>query len=154
MNEARGRRARAGIALPLALLVMIVVAMFAALLLDSSVQSARASNGSVAAARAQSVTESALAGVLAAPLDSTGAQAAVGTVIVSRLDRAADSAVARVLVLSGSLRRVDVRGVSGVGSARGVAGAVAYLRVVADSSGPVRLWRLRPVPAWWWSPIP
>jgi hypothetical protein len=145
---------RPGIALPLALLVLVVVMLFAALLLDGALQEVRMARGGVAASRAQAALESTLAATLATPVDSAGALMAAGRSRDSAWVTAGDTLAVHVQSLGGTLRRVVARATIGAGSARAVAGAVAYLRVATDSNGPGGGRRLRPVTGWWWAPIP
>lgn len=154
VGNARACRRRRGIALPLALLVVLVVAMFAALLLDTSLQAVRSGRAGVSAIRAQVALETALAAALAAPVDSGGRSMAPGVAWDSSWAAAGDSVHLRVQSLGGSLRRVVATATAGAGDARGAAGALVYVRVVADSAGSLVRWRLRPVSGWWWSPIP
>lgn len=152
-ERARPRPPR-GIALPLAVLVVVAVAMFAALLLDASLQAVRSSRAGLSATRAQSALETALATALAAPVDSAGRSLPAGAARDSSWVAAGDSVHLRVQSLGGSLRRVLAATSAGAGAARGAAGALVFVRVVADSAGPVVRWRLRPVSGWWWSPNP
>lgn len=147
-------RRRRGIALPLALLVVLVVAMFAALLLDASLQAVRSGRAGVSASRAQVAVETALAAALAAPVDSGGRSMAAGAAWDSSWAATGDSVHLMVQSLGGSLRRVVATATAGAGDARGAAGALVYVRVAADSAGAAVRWRLRPVSGWWWSPNP
>jgi hypothetical protein len=145
---------RCGVALPLALLVLVVVALFAALLLDSALQEMRTARGSTAASRAQSALESALAATITEPVDSIGAQLVAGASRDRVWSTSGDSVAVRVQSLGGSLRRVVATATAVTGSARAVAGAVAYLRVTDDSASAGGDRRLRPVIGWWWSTNP
>lgn len=138
----------------MALLVLVVVALGAALLLDTALQGLRVARGGAAWSRAQSAVESALAATLASSVDSAGASLNPGVVRDSLWGVAGDSTFLRVQSLGGRLRRVVVRSTVAGGGARAIAGAVAYLRVEADSTPAGWRRRLRPVPGWWWAPLP
>ena len=154
VHSARPSRRRRGIALPLALLVVLAVAMFAALLLDASLQAVRSGRAAASASRAQVALETALAVALAAQVDSGGRSMAAGVAWDSSWAAAGDSMHLTVQSLGGSVRRVVATAAAGAGDARGAAGALVYVRVVADSAGPAVRWRLQPVSGWWWSPNP
>ncbi|MCX5766263.1 MAG: hypothetical protein NTZ43_03430 [Gemmatimonadetes bacterium] len=133
------RTPRGGIALPLVLIVLVTVSMFAALLLDATLQEVRTAAGRTAAMRAQAAVETVLAAMLGATVDSGWVQHPVplgGSEVTS-------------------LFRVSAQARSREGQARARGGAVTFFRLEADTVAAASgQGRLRPISGWWWSPLP
>jgi len=152
--DSRAGPGRRGIVLPLALLVLVAVALLAALLFDAGVQEVRAARGGVAAARAMAALERALADLMTAPLDSAVLAPTPGTVTRTVNVGPGDSADVVVQAIGRGTVRVVIRAGAREARARAAEGVVAFLRVVADSSEGVPVLRLRPLPGWWRAPLP
>jgi hypothetical protein len=158
-EAAAGRRApfrhRRGFALTLALVVLIVLALVVSLLLDAAVQELRTARGEVASTRVQALLESALADVLASPLDSAFLAlprgAARQSVVVSG---GRDTTIVSLQALGESRVRALVTARSYSGSVRTGAAIVAFLLVVPDPAGAGGELMVRRVAGWWWAPVP
>ena len=149
------RTPRGGIALPLVLIVLVTVSMFAALLLDATLQEVRTAAGRTAAMRAQAAVETVLAAMLDATVDSGWVQHPVplGGSEVTLNGR--DSVGVAVVPLGDSLFRVSAQARSREGQARARGGAVTFFRLEADTVAAASgQGRLRPISGWWWSPLP
>ncbi len=144
-------RARTGIALPIALAAVIVVAMLSAMALDAALQDLRLARSARAQAVAFGLVESGLSGVVDQPTDSTWLGSPPGSVQLRRTVVGSDTSTLTLTRLGGRLVRVSSTARSRAAGRRGDAGAALFLQIVADSGGGLRLRRL---PGWWWAPDP
>lgn len=144
-------RARRGIALPLALGAVLVVAMLGAMALDAALQDLRLARAARAQVRAQGLAESLLAPLVEGRTDSSWLAAVPGTVRQQRTVTGGDTVTVTLMRLGGRLVRASGVARSRVGGSRGDSGVVLYLSITADSAG--GLWHRR-LPGWWWAPDP
>jgi len=148
------RTARRGVALPLALFVLLLLALLVALVLDSAVQDLRIARADVGVARAEAAVESALADLLAAPVDSAFLVLPRGAARQSVATVGGDTARVAVQPLGGGLARVVAMVRSSAAGVRADAGAVVLLRAERDTTAHLGGLRFRRLPEWWWVPIP
>ncbi len=144
-------RLRSGLALPLALMALVVVALMGAMVLDAALQDLRLARAGRAQITAQGLAESALAPQVEGATDSSWLRAAPGSVRQQKVAVGRDTITLTLLRLGGRFVRVSSAARSRVGGSRGDAGMVAYLLITGDSAGALRLQR---VPGWWWAPDP
>ena len=149
-----GGAARRGIALPLVLVVLLTVSMFAALLLDASLQAVRAASARTAAMRAHAAVETAVAAMVGASVDSVWGQNPSPIGVAAAWVGRGDSVGVSVVPLGDSLFRFSAQSRSVEGQARARGGAVTFLRLEPDTAAiAARRGRLRPISGWWWSPL-
>ena len=142
---------RRGIALPLALTALLVVAMLGGMALDASLQDLRLARAGRAQVTAQGLAESALAPYLDALTDSAWLQAQPGSLRQLQSVVGRDTATVTLVRLGVRFVRASSTARSRVGASRGDAGIMAYLVILPDSGGRLRLQRLS---GWWWAPDP
>ena len=147
------RRLRRGVALPLALFVLVVTGLFAGLLLDSALQAARAARAGLAESRAAAAAEDVLSAALVQGVDSARASMAMGVGRDSAWSAGLDSLDLLEQSLGGSRRRLYVRATTRAPGTVAVAGIVAWVTIVADSAAGAGHWRRHPIAGWWRSPI-
>jgi hypothetical protein len=140
--------------LPLALFMMMVIAMLAALLLEGAVQELRIARGDVAAAKAEAAAGSALADLLASRPDSALLARPRGAVSSAAAIGAGETTKVTVQSLGHGLLRVTSSARNWSGGVRGDAASLGFVRIVPDSSGPPGSLRYRRLPGWWWAQIP
>jgi hypothetical protein len=147
-------RLRTGFALAVALLALVVLALVAALLLDAALQELRASRGDVALVRAEAASESALADLISAPVDSAVSRLPRGAARESVRVTAGDTVRLTVQSLGGGLVRAVLAARARAAGARADVTTLALLRMQPDSGPPPALLRYRRLPGWWWAHIP
>ena len=98
--------------------------------------------------------EGALTDLVGTPGDSALEAMPVGGSRRATIPAGSDSTTVTVQSIGGSLFRLTVVARVTAGVARARQGTVAFVRLVADTSGGVRTTRLRPVAGWWRSPLP
>ena len=152
-DQAR-RGARRGIVLPLALVVLIAVALLAALMFDAASEELRVARFDVGRVRAASAMDAVLADLIGSPGDSDLAAMQVGGAKRATIAAGDVSTAVTMQVLGGSLLRLTVVASVTSGRVRARQGTVAFVRMVTDSTTGVRTIRLRPLAGWWRSPLP
>lgn len=145
---------RSGAALPLALFALVVIALLVSLILDGALQEFRSSSGDLASVRATASVERALALRLSLPADSATASMPPGGRWEGVTVRSGDTTTTVLQSLGGPLARLAVTSRSWHGGARADAGAVAFVRFEPDSAVTPAVYRVRPLPGWWWTPNP
>jgi Tfp pilus assembly protein PilX len=148
------RSGRGGFALPLALFMLMVIALLAAILLDGAVQELRIARGDLAGSRAQAASGSALADLLASRPDSAMLGRTRGAISGASSGTGAESTTVAVQSLGNGIMRATASARSWSGGVRGDATTVAFARIVADSAGPPGTLRYRRLQGWWWAQIP
>jgi hypothetical protein len=145
---------RAGFALPLALFVLLVIALLAAALLEGAVQELRTARGDVAAARAAGVAGSALTDLLGSRPDSALLGRPRGSASTYAIVAGAETTAVTVQSLGAGTVRVVAAARVWSGGARADAAELGFARIVADSAGPPGTLRYRRLPGWWWAQLP
>jgi hypothetical protein len=145
----RSARMRRGLALPIALVAVIVVSMFGTLVLDSVLQDLRLARAARAQLRAQGGVESGLAPLLGVAIDSAWLAAPLGSTRQERIATGADSLTVTLTRLGGRLVRASSSARSRLGRSRGDAAEVLFLSILRDSTGVLRLVGVRG-----WSRVP
>jgi Tfp pilus assembly protein PilX len=145
----REPKPRHGFAAPLAVVLLIAIALLALLLIEGALGEVRASSAAYAESRLVSAAESALADALARRLDSTALSAAPATLLFETAGTAADSVVARVELVAPRVARIAVRARSRNPRVRVFAGVSALVALQASPTvtGEVIL---RPLAPNWW----
>jgi hypothetical protein len=140
--------------LPLALFMLMALALLVALLFEGAVQELRTARGEVAGARAQAAAATALADQLATHPDS--AQLALPRGAVSARIEASGAETTRVVLqsLGGGMVRVSAHARAWSGGMRADAEHTGLFRIVADSAGPPGGLSFRRIPGWWWAQLP
>jgi hypothetical protein len=150
----RGGNARAGFVLPLALFMLLVIALLAALLLEGAVQELRMSRGDMVAARAQAGAATAFSDLLASTPDSALLARPRGVVSFGTVAAGAETTTVTVQSLGSGLLRVITGARVWAGTTRGDATNVGFVRIVPDSAGTPGSLRYRRLPGWWWAQLP
>jgi hypothetical protein len=145
---------RRGFALPLALFMVLVIALLAAILLDGAVQELRIARGDVAGSRAQAASGSALADLIASRPDSAMLGRPRGAMTSSSSGSGAESTTVSLQSLGNGLVRATASARYWSAGVRGDATNLAFVRIVPDSTGPPGTLRYRRLPGWWWAQIP
>jgi hypothetical protein len=140
--------------LPLALFMMMAIALLTALLLDGAVQELRSARGDVAAMRAEAAAGTALADLLASRPDSALLASPRGAVATGSVAAGADTTRLTIQSLGNGMLRVTAGARAWSGGVRGDASTLGYVRIGPDSSGPPGTLRFRRLPGWWWSQLP
>lgn len=143
-----------GFVLPLALFLLTVIALLAALLVQSSVQDVHIARGELAVARAAAASGSALADALASAPDSAVLARPRGVLVTSLLVTGSDSTHVAVQSLGGGLVRIASGTRIWSGGIRADAVSVGFARIGPDLSGPPGSLSYRRLPGWWWAQIP
>jgi hypothetical protein len=134
--------------------MLTVMALFAALLLESSLHELRIGRGDLAGARAEAAAESALGEFFATHPDSSVLVRPRGAASTSINAAGADTARLVVQSLGNGWFRLAAFGRSWAGGVRADAGSAAFVRLLSDSGGPPGSLRFRRLPDWWWTQIP
>jgi hypothetical protein len=145
---------RGGFVLPLALFMLLVVALLAAVLLEGAVQELRTARGDVAGARAAAAAGSALTELLASAPDSALLNRPRGSLSTSIVIAGAETTSVTLGPLGGGMVRVVAAARVWSGGARADASALGFVRIVTDSAGPPGSLRYRHLPGWWWAQLP
>lgn len=143
-----------GFVLPLALFMLMVLALLAALLIQGAVQEVRIARGEVAGARADAAAETALSDVLASIPDSATLGRPRGALALSQYVAGTDSIRVAVQSLGGGIVRIMATARAWSGGVRADATNVGFARIGADPSGPPGSLCYRRLPGWWWAQIP
>lgn len=140
-GRTRAVKACAGFAAPLAVLVLLAVALLGALGVDAVIGESRAARAAHLEARAAALAESAMAEALATRLDSAAAAAPPGTRLFSLAADVAGQARATAVVLQPGLVVVTARAEANAGGLRAIAGRrwLARIRGSGDGTGEARL---------------
>lgn len=146
-------RGRAGFAMPLAILIMLALALISALGVEAALGALRADTAGVVEAHAAVRAETGLARALAHRVDSTALGDPPGTVLFTLAETLPDTVTVVAQVLERGVARVLVTAVVRRAQFRGIAGRYAFAVITADSTMPGRL-RLRPLPSNWWVAVP
>ncbi|HVZ48471.1 MAG TPA: hypothetical protein VG916_06790 [Gemmatimonadaceae bacterium] len=144
---------RRGFAVPLAVLVLIVLALLAALGIDAALGALRTGDAAAVEARAAARAESGLAKAFVQPLDSAARRLAAGSALFTVVESDPDTVVVRAQVVQPGVVRVTATAVARRGQFRGIAGRYAFATIVADSA-PMAGAILRRLPSRWWVAIP
>ncbi len=145
---------RRGFVLPLALFMLLVIALLAAVLLEGAVQELRTARGDVAGARAEAAAGSALTNLLASRPDSALLARPRGTTSTATAVAGAETTTVTLQSLgNGAFRALSTARVWSAG-VRADASALGFLRIVPDSAGPPGSLRYRHLPGWWWAQLP
>ena len=152
--DERRHGARRGIVLPLALVVLVAIALLAALMFDAAGEELRAARFDVGRVRTASAMEGALADLIGTPGDSDLAAMPMGG--AKRAIKVAGdvSTAVSMQAIGGSLLRLTVVASVTSGRVRARQGTVAFVRMVTDSTTGVGTTRLRPLAGWWRAPLP
>jgi Tfp pilus assembly protein PilX len=145
---------RRGFVLPLALFMLLVIALLAAALLEGAVQELRTARGDLAGARAAAAAGSALTDLIASRPDSALLALPRGSISTSvAIAGAETTAVTLQAMGAGTVRATTVARVW-AGGARADASALGFVRIIPDSAGPPGSLRYRHLPGWWWAQLP
>jgi hypothetical protein len=147
------RADRAGFAAPLAIVMLIAVALLALLMLEGALGEVRSSSAVASEARVVGKAESALAGMLGRTFDSTAASFPAGAVLAQESTGGVDSVHAVVQLAGGGVARVVVRVRSTGGAIRVLAGRQAFAALRPHPSLPGEL-ILAPLAGNWWVTTP
>ena len=128
-----GTRHRKGFAVPLAILVVIALALVTALMLDSAVAEFRSSNAWYAESQATAAAETASAVALSTRFDTAALHASAGTALLRHVDIADDTVGVVVQALGEGLARLTVSVASGHGRLRVIVGRLIFLRMVESA---------------------
>ncbi len=153
MRATDTRSTRSGVAAPIALAVLIALALLSALFIEASLADRRAGRAALGAVRASAVAETALERGLAYRLDSAAASGPVGAVLLHAQIGGVDSVETTIRRLQPGLMEVRVRVSTRSGGFRVVVGRVAHVRLRPDSLAPYGL-ALQPLPGHWWVATP
>lgn len=153
MCPRNGPQGRNGFAVPLAILIVVALALLTALMLDTAVAEFRGGDAWLSAARAVAAAETAAANGLGARLDSAALQMPAGTVVLSITEPESGSALVTVQILAPGLARLTVFASTGTGRLRAIAGRQVFVRIVAAADVPGEL-VLTPLPGPGWAAIP
>ncbi len=145
---------RSGFVLPLALFMLLVIALLAAILLEGAVQELRTARGDVAGARAAAAAGSALTDLLASTPDSALLNRPRGSASTSIVVAGAETTSVTVEALGAGTVRVITAARVWSGGARADASALGFVRIITDSAGPPGSLRYRHLPGWWWAQLP
>lgn len=145
---------RRGFVLPLALFMLLVIALLAAILLEGAVQDLRAARGDLAGARAAAAAGSALTDLLGSRPDSTILVRPRGAVSVSVAGAGPETTTVTQQSLGAGTLRVTAAARIWSGGAHADALLLGFMRIVTDSAGPPGTLRYRHLPGWWWAPLP
>ncbi len=146
--------ARRGFVLPLALFMLLAMALFVALLLEGAVQELRIARGDVAGARAQAAAGTALSDFLASHPDSALLARPRGFFASGSSTAGAETTRVTLQSLGNGMLRVTASARVWSGGARGDAANLGFVRIVPDSSGSPGSLRYRRLPGWWWAELP
>lgn len=152
--DGRAVAGRRGFVLPLALFMMLVIALLTAGLLDAAVQELRSARGDVVAARALAGAGTALSDFLASRPDSARLARPRGAVESWAVEGAADTTQVVVQALGNGMLRVTATARVWSGGLRGDAANVGFVRIVPDPGGAPGSLRYRRLPGWWWAQLP
>jgi Tfp pilus assembly protein PilX len=152
MNGAVARRP--GFVLPLALLMLTIIALLAALLLQASIEDLRVARGEVAAARAQAMTESAMADMLAGTPDSAALALPRGTLTTTVTTAGADTTRVATQSLGAGIVRITVGARAWSDGVRADVSNVGFFHIVPGMAGSPGSLRYQRLPGWWWAQIP
>lgn len=147
------RSVRLGFAAPLAIVMLIAVALLALLMLEGALGEMRAGSAIASEARVAGKAESALAGVLARRFDTSVVSLPQGSVVVDEATGGADSVRSMVQLAGGGLARVIVRVQSAGPGVRVFAGRDAFAVLRPHPSVPGEL-VLQPLAGNWWLSTP
>ena len=148
------RGPRRGFALPLALFLLLLMAMLVALLFDGALQELRSARGDLAAARAQAAAETALADLLVSLPDSALLARPRGALSATVIASGSDTTRVSLQSLGGVLLRGVASARVWTAGLRADAVTMAFARIVPDTAvGPGAL-RFRRLPGWWWAQLP
>jgi hypothetical protein len=145
---------RRGFVLPLALFMLLVIALLTAILLEGAVQELRTARGGVAAARAAAAAGSGLTTLLVSRPDSTTLVRPRGSLSAATTVSGAETTAVTLQSLgSGTFRAVSSARVW-YGGVRADASVLGLIRILPDSAGPPGSLRYGRLPGWWWAPLP
>lgn len=144
---------RPGFAVPLAVLVLIILALLAALGIDAALGELRTGTASLVEARAGALAETGLAKALVQRLDTAARHLAAGSVLFVVLEAQPDTVMAMAQVVEPGVARVTVSAVARRGALRGIAGRYAFASIVPDSVVATET-VLRPFAERWWVSLP
>jgi Tfp pilus assembly protein PilX len=147
------RLTRAGIAAPLAVIMLIAVALLGLLMMEGALNELRTGAAAVAESRVAARAESALAQALVQPLDTSALSRPPGSVLLEEASASPDSTILRIAALGQGLVRLTVRVSSGDRHLRVYAGRIALLGLRTDSAVPSQV-RMVPIKAHWWVASP
>lgn len=144
---------RGGFAMPLAILVILALALISALGVEAALGALRSDTAGVVEAQAAVRAETGLATALAHRVDSAALRGSAGTVLFTLVETLRDTVTVVAQVVEPGVARVVVTAIVRRAQFRGIAGRYAFTRLVVDSATPGRA-RLRPLPANWWAAMP
>lgn len=144
---------RTGIAAPLALVVLVAMALLSTLFVDAALGELRAGSASLATARVGLTAEGALAEGLAVLLDSAVVARPPGALLFTQQAPGADSVVTTGRIIQSGVAEIRVTAISRRGGFRVLAGRVAFATIAPDSLH-AGAFGLRPLPAQWWVATP
>jgi hypothetical protein len=145
---------RSGFVLPLALFMIMLVALFVALLLEGALQELRAARGEVAEARARAAAESGLSDLLSSVPDSALLARPRGASSGGLVAAGTETTRVSMQSLGNGVLRATATARSWSGGVRGDAATVGFVRIVADPAAPPGGLRFRRLPRWWWAQLP
>lgn len=138
--------ARAGFAVPLAVMVLFAVSLFGVLAVDAVIGESRAARAAHLEARAGAVAESALVEAFGIRLDSAARTAPAGTRLFSIASGGAGHVRATAVVVQPGLAIVTVRAEAAAGGVRAIAGrrCLAAIGTPGAGTGEARLAAVAP----------
>ena len=144
---------RSGFAVPLAVVLLIAIALMASLLLEAALGELRAGSAARAESRVVVAAESALARTIATRLDTAVLNLPAGALAVSETRVAAESVHVQVQVVQPGLARLMVMAAAGATGIRVFAGRTALVVFRRDSLVSADVMML-PIGPDWWTAIP
>jgi hypothetical protein len=144
---------RAGFAAPLAVTMLIAVALLALLLIEGALGEVRASSATAAEARVAAAAESGLADLVARRFDSTVLALPSGALVWQGALPSADSVIGRVEVLGAGIARLVITARSGNAKLRVIAGIRGFVTLAASPTLPGAV-VLAPLADNWWVATP
>jgi hypothetical protein len=147
------RLGRQGFAAPLAVTLLIAIALLVFLLLESALAELRAGSAAAAEARVVAAAETMLAQALTWRLDSGVLAHPAGTLLRTESGSSPDSTVARVESLATGLARISVTAQSRNSRIRVFVGIRALVRLQTAPASPAEV-IMAPLPDNWWVAVP
>jgi hypothetical protein len=140
--------------LPLALFMLVVIALLAAVLLQGAVLELRTARGDVAQARAQAAAGSALSELFVSRPDSALLVRPRGAISSGTNAAGAETTTVAVQSLGNGILRVTAIARVWSGGLRADVTNLGFVRIVADSFGAPGSLRYQRLPGWWWAQLP
>jgi hypothetical protein len=143
------RSVRTGFAAPLAIVMLIAVALLALLMIEGALGELRTGSAVASEARIAGKAETALAALLATTFDTGVVSLPAGTVVLDETTGGADSIRSVIQLVGGRVARVLVRAHSATPGIRGFAGRQVFVKLRPNPAAPAEL-VLEPLAGNWW----